>query len=107
MLLGNALEFLGIVDLCGDHVAAAGPLAQVDGAAAVTAEGEVFLRPQHERTADRTAKRKQFFLRHTLLDVGHLANDARHQIVVMGFSDFAAIESARHKFLMVAKIVDK
>ena len=56
LLLGEVFKQLRIVDLGGDHVAATGPLAQVDAAAAVTAEGEVFLRPQHEGAADRTAK---------------------------------------------------
>ena len=56
LLLGEVFKQLRIVDLGGDHVAAAGPLAEVDSAAAVAAEGEVFLRPQHERVADRTAK---------------------------------------------------
>jgi len=107
LLLGQVLKQLRIINLGGDHVAAAGPLAQIDGAAAVAAEGEVFLRPQHKRAADRTAKRKWIFLRHTELDDRRLTNDARHKIIVMGLSNFTAIESARNQFLVIAKIVDK
>ena len=107
LLFGDVFKQLRIVDLGGDHVSAAGPLAQVDSAAAVAAEGEVFLRPQHKRAADRTAKREQLFLRHTKLDDAGLANDARYQIVVVRFTNLTAIESARHKFLVIAKIIDK
>jgi hypothetical protein len=78
LLLGQVLKQLRIIDLGGDYISAAGPLAQVDGAAAVAAEREVFLRPQHKRAADRTAKRKWLFLRHTELDDSDLTNDARH-----------------------------
>jgi len=56
LLFGDVFKQFGIVDLGGDHIAAAGPLSQINGAAAVAAEGEVFLRPQHERAADRAAK---------------------------------------------------
>ena len=84
------------MDLGGDHVAAAGPLAQVDSAAAIAAEWEVFLCPQHERTADWTAKRKWLFLRHTELDDAGLANDARHQIVVVRLGNLAAIKRPGH-----------
>jgi hypothetical protein len=107
LLFSDVLKQLRIIDLCGDNVAAAGPLSQIDGAAAVAAEREVFLRPQHERAADRTAKRKRFFLRHTELDDSDLTNDARHKIIVMGLSNLTTIESARHELFVVAKIVDK
>ena len=56
LLLGDVFKQLGIIDLGRDHVAATGPFAQINAAAAVAAEWEVFLRPQHERAADRAAK---------------------------------------------------
>jgi len=75
LLLGKVLKQFRIVDLGGDHVAAAGPLAQVNGAAAVAAEGKVLARPEHKRAADGAAQGNGFFLRHTQLDVGRWPND--------------------------------
>ena len=71
LLLRQVLKQLRIVDLGGDHISAAGPLAQVDGAAAVAAEGKVLIRPEHKRAADGAAQGNWFFLRHRQLDVGH------------------------------------
>jgi hypothetical protein len=56
LLFGDVFKQLGIVDLGRDYIAAAGPLSQIDSAAAVAAKGKVFLRPQHECAADRAAK---------------------------------------------------
>jgi hypothetical protein len=107
LFFGHALKLLGIGDWSGNHIPAAGPLAQVDQAAAVTAERKLFIRPQHQFAADGTPKRPYFILRHTRLDVTSLANDPRHQVVVVCFCNLTAIESTGHEFLMLAKIVNK
>ena len=116
LLFSKVFQQLRIVDLGGDHIAAAGPLTQVDGATAVAAEGKILARPEHKRAADWATQRNWFFLRHTQLDVGRkptispndlLANDARHHVIVVRLSNLAAIKGARHEFLVIAKIVDK
>ena len=117
LLLGQVFEQFRIVDPGGDHIAAAGPLTQIDGAAAVAAEREVLAGPKHKGAADGTTQRNWLFLWHTQLDAGRkptifystirLANHARHQVVIMRLGNLATIEAARNQFLVIAKIIDK
>ena len=65
---GQFFEEVGVLDGGGDFVVAAGPFAKVDAAAAVGAEGEVFVLFEDQRAAGGTAQRFGFRggrLRHT------------------------------------------
>ena len=53
---GDFLEEVGVLDRGGDFVVAAGPLAEVDAAAAVGAEGEVFAAGEDDIAAGGAAK---------------------------------------------------
>lgn len=107
LLFRHALQFFRIANRRGDSVGAAGPFSQVDQAAAVAAERKVLTSIHHQCAAGGATKGPYFVLRHKQLDVSVSANDPRHQIVIMRLGNLAAIEGARHEFLVVAKIVDE
>ena len=65
---GQLFEEVGVLDRGGDFVVAAGPLAEVDAAAAVGAEGEVFAACENQGATGGAAQRFGFRggrLRHT------------------------------------------
>jgi hypothetical protein len=71
IVLVGASEFfeeIGILDGCGDFIVAAGPLAEVDAAAAIGAEGEVFAGGEDDVAASGATKGLDFggcrFVRH-------------------------------------------
>jgi len=101
LLFEKAFEHLRIGDGCGDPVAFAGPFSQVDQAAAIAAKRKVFTAGQHQAAAGGATKRNGFLVRHPHLD------DSRHQIVVVRFGDFAAVEAARNQLFVRAKVVDE
>ena len=53
---GELFEEVGVLDGGGDFVIAAGPLAEVDTAAAVGAEGEVFAAGEYDVSASRATQ---------------------------------------------------
>ena len=107
LFLGHVFQLFRIVDGRRDHIPAAGPLAQINQAAAVAAKREVLIFPQHQGAASGTTQCGSFLPWHKCLDEPALADDARNQVIVMRLSNLAAIKSAGHKLFMAAKVVDE
>lgn len=99
--LGQVLDHLRIGNRSRDHIAAAGPLAQIDEAATVAAEGKILIGLENQRPARRAAQRTGFLLGHTALD------NLGYQVVVMSLCDLATIELSGNQAVAVAEIVDK
>jgi len=122
-------SFLGVGYRRRDHIGAAGPLAQIDNAAAVAAEREVRVAAFHGLLADGTAEFEGTLTRHTVRIVaGRLAletirsemvaqrrfaakngglQNLRHQVVIVRLGDLAAKELARLRLRSLGEVVDE
>src|SRR6202035_4876834 len=59
-------QLIGVRNRGGNHICAACPLAKIDGATAVTAEGKLGVAALYDFLADRTVKFKSAFSRHSV-----------------------------------------
>jgi hypothetical protein len=94
----EVLEEIGVEDGRAYLVVARGPLAEVDGAAAVGAEGDVGVGERDFFAADGAL---EDFSHGTLLD------DAGYDVVVVGFGDFGSVEGAGDEGFVGAEVVDE
>lgn len=99
-----------------DYVRPARPLAQIDGAAAITAERKFGVAALHHFLADGAAKFQIGLARHSeifqipalpkrLSSRAKRLQNSSHQVIVMRFGNLAAIKLARRKLFVFRKIV--
>ena len=110
----EVFEDFGVEDGGADFVDTHGPLAEVDLAAAVRAEGEVLVFDSNEHTAGgAVVELYGFFLwRHRTISfysgstLQRAGEDAGDYVVLVGFCDLGAVEAAGFQGGQVAEVVD-